>query len=335
MYSFTPKKLRPIVEAYINSDMVISGPGGFLYSSGRGISLLVTVYAIFMAIIGNKPVYILPQSIGPLKQPWQRKIVHWMLDRVRIIMVREPISYNLVQDLGVDHSKLKLIPDMAFAMLKADKDIGAKWLEENGFDINPKKPILGMTIINWGEQHEGFDRQAEYEIGCGAAIEWFIKNSGGRVILFPQVFGPYLSQDDRIPARRVANQFPELSKSIFMVEQPLPIELLISIYSWMDAFIGTRMHSNIFSLSEGVPVIMIGYLPKTRGLAVMLGIEDWYIDINQVIGNELIQLLQKLWDEKNYWTDDIKKKIQKMILEASKVGGLVKEDYERWVHENR
>ncbi len=331
IFTFTPKKLRPIIDATISADIVISGPGGFLYSSGKGISLLVSVYSIFMAIIARKPVYILPQSIGPLKQPWQKMVMHWLLEHVRIVMVREPISYNLVQALGVDQAKIHLLPDMAFAIPKSDSNFGAKWLEEKGIDLHLKEPILGMTIINWGEQHKGFELQAEFETACAVAIEWFIKSTGGRVILFPQVFGPYLSQDDRIPARRVAEHLPELLKSIIVVEQPLELEFLKSVYSRMDIFIGTRMHSNIFSLCEGVPVIMIGYLPKTLGLAEMLGIEEWYLDINQVKGNVLSECIQKLWDKKNFWTEARTQAIQRTILEASKVGGIVKEDYERWL----
>ena len=331
IFALTPKKLMPIVETYISADIVVSGPGGFLYSSGRGMSLLVTVYSIFMAIIARKPVYVLPQSIGPLKQPWQKMIIHWLLDHVRIVMVREPLSLKLVQVLGVDQSKIHLLPDMAFAIPKSDKIIGSEWLEEKGIDPHKKEPLLGMTIINWGEQHKGFEFQAEYERACAAAVEWFIKSTEGKVILFPQVFGPYLSQDDRVPARRVAEQLPELSKSIIMIEQPLPLELLKSVYGWMDIFIGSRMHSNIFSLCEGVPVIMIGYLPKTRGLAEMLGIEEWYLDINQVNGIELSERLQILWAKKNFWTEERTRAIQKTILEASKVGGIVKADYERWI----
>jgi colanic acid/amylovoran biosynthesis protein len=334
IFAFTPKNLRPIVDAYISADIVVSGPGGFLYSSGRGISLLVTVYSIFMAVFARKPVYIFPQSIGPLKQPCQKPIIHWLLNRVRIVMVREPLSYKLVLTLGVDQSKIHLLPDMAFAIPKADKTVGAEWLGEKGIALQNKEPLLGMTIINWGKQHKGFELQGEYETACAAAVEWFVKSTGGKVILFPQVFGPYLSQDDRIPARRVANQFPELAKSIIVVEQPLALELLKSIYSWMDIFIGTRMHSNIFSLCEGVPVIMIGYLPKTRGLAEMLGIEEWYLDINQVSGNALSERLQQLWTRKNFWTEDRNMAIQKTILDALKAGGIVKEDYERWIQEN-
>ncbi len=250
-------------------------------------------------------------------------------------MVREPLSYKLVLTLGVDQSKIHLLPDMAFAIPKADKTVGAEWLEEKGIALQNKEPLLGITIINWGKQHKGFELQGEYETACAAAVEWFVKSTGGKVILFPQVFGPYLSQDDRIPARRVANQFPELEKSIIVVEQPLALELLKSIYGWMDIFIGTRMHSNIFSLCEGVPVIMIGYLPKTRGLAEMLGIEEWYLDINQVSGNALSERLQQLWTRKNFWTEDRNMAIQKTILDASKAGGIVKEDYKRWIQENR
>ena len=42
------------------------------------------------------------------------------------------------------------------------------------------------------------------------------------------------------------------------------------------------MHSNIFALSETVPVIAIGYLHKTRGIASMLGMDRWVLDIQTI-----------------------------------------------------
>jgi colanic acid/amylovoran biosynthesis protein len=335
VYTLTPKKLQTIVDAYLQADIVISGPGGFLYSSGKGISLFVTVYSIAFAALAKKPVYILPQSIGPLKHKWEKTVVKWILKRARIVMVREPISLRLVREIGVDQGKVCMVPDLAFAMPKSDRSSGEEWLEKNGIIDGTEKLLLGMTIINWGKQHSGFDRQEQYEAACASAARWFIEQRGGKVILFPQVFGPYLSQDDRVPARRVMQLLPELSSSFFLVEQSLPLELLKSVYSHMDVFIGTRMHSCIFALSEDVPTIMIGYLPKTRGLAEMLGLNEWCVEINQVLGNELIERLQNIIGNHIYWQADKKKEFEELISKTNQVGGWVKDDFEQWVRGNQ
>ena len=67
----------------------------------------------------------------------------------------------------------------------------------------------------------------------------------------------------------------------------------------MDVFLGTRMHSNIFALSGRVPVIAIGYLHKTQGIAAQVGIEDWVIDIQDIEAAGLISKFDQLWNVKS------------------------------------
>lgn len=330
IFIFTPKQLRPVIEGYIQSDIVLSEPGGFFYSSGRGISLLILIYSLTLAIVANKPIYILPQSIGPFTRRWEEIILRWMLNHVRVVMVREPISLRTVQSIGVNPGRVRLVPDMAFGLPSADKTAGLEWLSENGIDDPDRRPLLGMTVINWGEQDKNFKFQEAYEKACIDAIRWFISNTQGKVILLPQVIGPYTSQDDRVPARRVAEQLPDHIGSIFQIEQPLSLELIRAVYGCMDIFIGTRMHSNIFALSEGVPVIAIGYLHKTKGLAEMIGIDELYIDIHQVNGNALINHLSKLWENRQKWKSHIEQVVPHLMNEADEVIGLVKHDYDQW-----
>jgi len=333
-YSLTPRQLRLLIDVYNQADIVISEPGGYLYSSGRGISLLISVFSIALAIFARKPIYFLPQSIGPFKRKWERKMVRWMLNHVRIVMVREPVSFRTIQSIGVDQKNVRLVPDLAFALPSSDRELGLKWLHELGIDPKANGPLMGMTLINWGEQNMDFKMQLEYEKACADAINWFIENTGGKILLFPQVIGPYASQDDRVPARKVAQLLSELSDSIYQIEQPLTLELIKAVYSWMDIFIGTRMHSNIFALSEGVPVVAIGYLHKTRGMAEMIGIDELFINIDQVSGNVLVDCVKNLWKNHQYWKTRIDKVIPGFIQDSTKVGGWVKEDYEQWLREN-
>ncbi len=334
IFLLTPKGLRPTIDAYIRANIVLSEPGGFLYSSGRGISLLLTVYSIALAILAKKPTFILPQSIGPFKHAWERQIIRWMMNRVRLVMVREPVSLRTIQSIGVDRRHVHLVPDLAFALPRSNKQMGIQWLSDLGIDLQNGRPLMGMTILNWGAQNTSFSRQFEYEEACVETIKWFITEKNGQVILFPQVVGPYASQDDRVPAHRVAERLPELENSIYEIEQPLPLALIKAVYSCMDVFIGTRMHSNIFAISEGIPVIAIGYLHKTQGFAEMLGIEQLFINIDQVNGNALIASLSNLWNNYKYWKAKIDEVVPGYYEEASKVGGLVRQDYEIWLREN-
>ncbi len=324
---FTPPKVRKIVNAYLDADLVVSKPGGFLYSSGRGISLLVAIYSILYAVLAGKPVYILPQSIGPLKRWWEKQLVKRLLEKVRIVMVREPVSMQLLKDIGVRNPNCQLVADMAFAYRAADAEAGREWLVRHGLNPQIGFPMLGMTVINWGAQFGGYSLQDKYEEACRLAIRHFVEKINGRVVIFPQVWGPLPSQDDRIPAHNILDRLPDVSAGVKVVDQPIPAELLKSIYGWMQLFIGTRMHSNIFALSQGVPVIAIGYLHKTRGIAEMVGIEKWVLEINETSGTILKQKLIELWPERQAWRNKILRRANELARQANSAGSIIAKDY--------
>ena len=323
----TPASLRDIVRAYLEADLVVSKPGGFLYSSGRGISLLVALYSIALAILAGKPVYILPQSIGPLARSWERWLTRRVLEGVRLVMVREPVSLLVVRACGVRNPRVSLVADMAFGFPSAEQAQVDGWLREQGLAAQQDRPLLGITVVNWGAQNTAFRRQAVYEKACQAAARWFAGQNGGQVIFFPQVWGPLPEQDDRIPARRIAEQLRDFQDAIHVVEQPIPSELLKAIYGRMDLFIGTRMHSNIFALSEGVPVVAIGYLHKTRGIAQMAGIDPWVIDIQQVDESSLVERLAALWGTRTEWREKIRATVPELIRQAERAGEMIRADY--------
>ena len=327
IWIFSPRSIREIINSYLDTDLVISKPGGFLYSSGHGISLLVAAYSIIYAYLARKPVYIFPQSIGPFRCRWERMLIRWLMEKVRILMVREPISYQVIKDIGVKNINLHLIPDIAFAMQDAGHEAGGSWLMQHGINPQNSFPLLGMTMINWGAQNTDFNYQLEYEDACAQAIRYFVEKINGHVLLFPQVWGPLPSQDDRIPAHRTLERLPDLSPRVMAVDKPIPAKLLKSIYGWMELFIGTRMHSNIFALSQGVPIIAIGYLHKTMGIARMVGIEKWVISIQQTQGNVLQEKLAELWPERLLWREKIQRCIPDLIRQADAAGKMVADDY--------
>jgi colanic acid/amylovoran biosynthesis protein len=325
--ALTPKHWRSLLRSYIQSHVAISKPGGFLYSSGRGVTFGISVYTLALAVLAGKPVYMFPQSIGPILRRREHALLSWVMRRVRVVMVREEISLDQLQDLGVPSLRRRLVPDLAFGFRGAPPRAAEEWLRGLGMGADHSSPLMGMTTINWGAQDSQFVHQTNYEVGCAEVARHFIEQYGGRVLLFPQVLGPSPTQDDRVPARRIVRRLADMAPHVFLVEHPPSPGLLKAVYGQMDVFIGTRMHSNIFALSQGVPVIAIGYQPKTEGIMRMAGLGRWTISIQQTTGQALTRMLTTLWNERDGVRAHLQQRIPYLVQQAEQAGSMIVADY--------
>lgn len=321
----TPESLRDLLQAYCETDAIVSIAGGYLYSSGRGTTLALKMYSLLLALILNKPVYLLPQSIGPFNKTWEKWMARIVLSRTRIIMVREPISLQVIRNCNVLAPKIRLIPDLGFGFRGVDKRVLDTWLIDHHIYIQ-QLPALGMTVIDWSAQSHGFLHQERYEQSCIQAASYFIEKIGGVVYIFSQVLGPTIGQDDRRISERIASGLQAYPGKVFQINLPITPEILKSIYGKMTIFLGTRMHSNIFALSEGVPLLAIGYLHKTQGIMEMLDLGYWVIDINKVEPDQLRVRLDELYCQRTEIKKHIQIKMQEIKSQLKVAGPLIYAD---------
>jgi colanic acid/amylovoran biosynthesis protein WcaK/AmsJ len=326
-YLLTPGRLRAAIQSHLNANLVVSKPGGYLYTSRSGLRLVVIIYTLALVWLSGKPLYMFPQSFGPLARRWEGRLLRWILDKARVVMAREPVSMELLQKFHIHRPRLCLLPDTAFAFVAASPQVAGEWLRENGLDQASERPLLGLTVLNWSAGDLNFNRQDNYEAACAAAIRHFVGQLGGRAILFPQVTGPNADSDDRIPARRIVARLRDIASSILQIEQQIPPDLIKALYGKLDILIGTRMHSNIFALSEGVPVIAIGYLHKTRGIASMLDLDRWVLDIQSITRESLVDKLVELWEERRAVSAQIAGILPSLVEQSKRAGLFCAEDY--------
>lgn len=321
------KELYKTLQAFLDADFVVGAPGGYFFSYGSGNALIVLIYTMALAILSGKPLYLLPQSIGPFNHRRERLLARWLLPRARVVMLREEVSLDNLAAYGFPISNCHLLPDMAFAF-EGDTQISAQeWLRSQGVDPRPNRPMLGVTVVDWEAQYPGFDKQEQYEVAIAATIRHFAQVYNGVVFFFPQSWGPTPMEDDRLPARRVANRVSDLGSSVLVVESPLLPSLLKAVFGEMDIFIGTRMHSNIFAMSQGVPLIAIGYLHKTLGIARTAGIERWVIGIDHIDDELLIERLTHLWAERDQVRAHLEKSTQTLAQGSRQAGNILANDF--------
>lgn len=328
LFSMFPSRFYPLLKAYDEADLVASSAGNFLYSNGRfGVAYLLNIFVLVFAIILRKPLYMLPQTVGPLRHPWEGWLLGWVTRRMRWVFVRDPISMRLLKNANGWHDKCHLVPDVAFKFSGGSPAEGQALLDNAGAKGNG--PRLGVTLINWQAQNAQFTRQAIYETAVASAIRTFIQATNGQAILFAQVRGPSLAEDDRVPAQRVHTMLADLGSQVVQIEEPnVTAESLKAAYGLMDIFIGTRLHSNIFALASGTPAVMLQYQYKTRGVVEMMGLEEWVIDILEVTEANLSEKLMTLWQEKEAVKKKIQQAVQDTIHQIEQVGVHIATDYE-------
>lgn len=326
-----PEAIRKSIQAYFDADLVVCTPGGYLYSYGKGKTFIIDLFTMFLALIARKPLYLLPQSYGPLRTKWEKLMLKWLLSRARIIMAREKISYDYLLDLGLSKSHRELIPDMAFIFEGDPDNLADEWFSSHSVKSGDIYPLIGFTVLDWGRHFQGFKNQQQYEDSIAELISHIVSNYSGKVILFPQCWGPTPVEDDRKPAERIHNRLSELRADIIFVEDPISPPLIKSLIGQVDLMVGTRMHSNIFALSNFVPVIAIGYLHKTMGIAQTAGVGDWVVDITTINSHQLISKFEQLWDTRDLVHSQLEVTMPKLAQEVRKAGSLIANDYQKFI----
>ncbi len=273
---------RTLITAYQQADIVISCAGGFLYSSGKlGLPLLISLYTLWLAVLSKTPLFILPQSIGPLWRTRDQRWVAALLKRTTRIQVREETSFALVKALVPDHPNVSLLADLALAYAPPAQPHVLP---------NLPRPWIGVTVIDWGAQNKHFSQQATYEAAVADALSRVQAQVGGTLIFIPQVTGPTANQDDRLAAQRVSTALAKTT-TVHTVTDALPAPQLFDLYGQLDCLLGTRMHSVIFSSLQHVPFVGIAYQPKLQGLARQLNVANWVVPIEACDAPQLTTLL--------------------------------------------
>ena len=100
-------KSRIFLHNLLNSDIVISSPGGFLQDYNIFSSLIPNVFLLCSAKVLRKPVIIYAQSLGPFRNKILRSFVQLILNRVEAIILREEISKYFLNEANINTPKIQ------------------------------------------------------------------------------------------------------------------------------------------------------------------------------------------------------------------------------------
>lgn len=322
---FFKKQEIEAINSFIDSDVIISKGGSYLTTQNTSmrqtLSLVRMLYPFIIASRYNKKIYIFSQSLGPVVGKFNQWLFKHALKNVDAIYLRESLcldEYTSVQSL-CENVRCKVIPDTAF-YLQSGID------NNTSVTINTEEYNIGYTLVDHAFKYVASDNErnekiSEYKKSIIDSMQYLIENKNAVVHIFPQVLvdNSFQGHNDMKISQEIKDHFTgtDYENKVHFYNQNLsPIELR-SLYSKMKIFIGTRLHSVIFSLTVHVPSINISYHgTKSQGiLSGISGFEKFVIDIDNISSDKLIMAIKDLIKDRDKLSEILKSEVQNINLQ--------------------
>jgi len=324
-----PEKQR-LLQTYFDTDLVISC-GGQVLATKRwwAISFYWIVFSTLYAYWLGKPIYMFPQTIGPVATWHHRVLINFVLSRTRLIMVRDKNLSTKIMTAPDLAAKVITLPDAAFGLKGRTAAQGWAFLQKFGLYPQANTPTIGLTLMNWAGLNVTFQakHQHEYEMAVAELLQYIVRDLHGRAFLFGQVTGPSIKEDDREVAKRVMARSGLSAPDVVLLDIST-VDDMLTAYATLDMLIGTRMHSTIMALVSQIPVCAIGYMAaKTEGSLQWAGLGEAVCSINNLTAAQLIAFFQTWWSRQPQTKQHLAQTIPLVAQQAKLAGKAIAEDW--------
>ena len=218
-------------------------------------------------------------GIGPINKASNVKRIRKVLETVELITLREQTANTLLENLNIKCPKVVVTADPVFSLPTPDYELAQEELQNLG--ISPGE-FLCVSLRAWKTNPPGFEQQiASF---CDYVYEKFDLK-----ILFVPMQPP---EDTEVSKKAIA-----LMKhpAIFM-ESTQNMDSLRGIVGLSALTLAMRLHSLIYAITNGVPVIGLVYDPKVEWL--MKAIEQpFYTAVEDTNADELIEFADRIQED--------------------------------------
>jgi polysaccharide pyruvyl transferase WcaK-like protein len=303
-YRFVPvKAIRekiegscPWIKTVREAEFVGDIRGGDSFSDIYGLRgfVLASLPVMTVVWVGGKLV-LFPQTYGPFTHPVARQVARYILRRAKWILSRDKDSIEMIHRLVGPLENVRFCPDVAFALdphppavlaiappLPRSRDICTIGINVNGLMYNG-----GYTRRNM------FGLKLDYRAFLAKLVTELLQLDSVRVVLVPHTFAPHGHVESDPDACLQVRQAlpPKFQERAHIVTANYDQHEIKAVIGCCDFFIGSRMHSCIAALSQGIPTVGVAYSKKFKGVFESVGASDWVIDGRDVSADDAVGLL--------------------------------------------
>ena len=218
---------------------------GFAYSDQWGIRAtenLASLTDYFHR--NNRPIILLPQAFGPFEKPQNQAAFTQVVQNANMIFARDRQSYEFVRKLAPEANNLHQAPDITL-FYPHYNNYKIKGKQASYVSIVPNTRMLEQGQKQWGDQYVAY---------LVNAIQLIQESDILVRLIVHDTMGP-----DQQLAELIYEQVRGERIEIVTEEDPLRLKQIIGQSLLL---IGSRFHSIVAALAQGVPTICLGWAHK-------------------------------------------------------------------------
>jgi colanic acid/amylovoran biosynthesis protein len=258
-----------------------------------------------LALDNGLPLILLPQTLGPFRDPANKSEAVEILAAARAVWVRDVASLRFLQDaLGsrFDSNRHRLGLDMAVALPAVEPavlDAGiTHWLSERRSHPVAGLNVSGLLCRNATEAQKTYGLAALHPAQLSATARTILDSDPAvRLLLVPHVHRPLdHDESDLAAALALKAELDETYRGRVAVLDGTPNAMELKwVLSRLDWFAGARMHATIGAFSSGVPTLGLGYSDKAAGVFAQCGIGGHVADLRLLDADALAEVVRASW----------------------------------------
>lgn len=240
--------MKEALGAVRRCDVFVLGGGTLLQDGTSTRSLLYYLGLLRAACLFRKRVMLYANGIGPVSGRVNRMLMRSVLKKVHCITLREKLSYNDLQSIGVENEEVHVTADAAFQLEGIAPEEAEALLGAAGA-AGAEKQRICVSVRKWSKARYGEDYYGRIAEACDCMAE-----KGCQIVFLPMQY-----PEDVGASRKIAERMKQ--PAVVLSERYSPEEIL-GIAGRCDVMLSMRLHALIFAAVQNVPMAGIIYDPK-------------------------------------------------------------------------
>ncbi len=240
----------------LDADLIVASGGDIFTSDYRNFRSHARILNF------GKPIALLAHTIGPFTKS-DARLFFASTRHVAICTVRESETFEYLRQVA-PQLQPQLTADVAF-LLPATASEQARQLVEvdNRFPLDNRR-LVGISVSAGLLTYRADIDAADYFSELAAFID-ALNRANWSALLIPHVQEAWRGNNDVYACREVFRRV-KLQAENAILYSPLSAADYKGIIGLCDALVGARMHTNIASMSQGIPTVAIAYSRKAWGI---------------------------------------------------------------------
>ena len=279
-----------------NTKLLITGGGSVIQDLTSTHSLIYYLWIIKTAKRLGAKNMLYGNGIGPIKNPANMERMRKTLNEVELITLREEASRTLLEENNITSPKILVTSDPAFSLPNPDFKSAQKELD----DIGIVGGFFCIALRSWKYNPPGFEEHI-------AQFADYVAKEYNLAVLFVPMRP---SDDTEISKKTMAF----MQSPAFLLENTKDMDDIRGVVALSKFTLAMRLHTLIYAINQGVPVIGLAYDPKVKWLMESID-QSSYVSVEETSKEKLIEFADDLF--KNY--EEVAQKIKEAGQEAQKL----------------